>query len=302
MPIPRPPRQLPAGFVGRFFAGMRYPFEGLAFIKENGLWRVSLWIILIDVAVFAALVAAAIALVKPILVSVGSYVATTFAVQSQFAAGLVQVLTWVIWTVVIFIAIGLSGVALVLVGQALASPFLDALSETIERCVLGTREMPLGASRVTRAVVVALGDLVWGSVTAIAVYVPLFLIGLIPGVGTVPASIASYLFGAVLAAHEFVGLPLTRRFVSYRGRWRVVWDNAAVMLGFGTMALLLLVVPGTGFVMLPFAAAGGTLLYCDLVASGRLKDHVDPATVPILADLEHGRAARQLPRGPDARA
>lgn len=266
---PRRPRQLPQGFVGRFLAGARYPIEGVSFIKKHNLWSVCLWIVLVDMVVFAALVATTIALVKPLLAAASTYIASTFAVQSEFAAGLVDVLTWIIWVVVVMLVLGLSGIALVLVGQALASPFLDALSEKVENIVLGTKEQPIDGKRIMRAFAMGLSDLIWGTATSIAVYVPLFLLGLIPGVGTVPASILSYVFAALLAAVEFVGLPMIRRFINYSGRWRVIRANAAVALGFGATTLILLIIPAAGFFVLPFATAGGTLLYCDLLASGR---------------------------------
>jgi hypothetical protein len=37
---PRRPRQLPTGTLGRFIAGLSYPFEGFAFIRAYKLWRV----------------------------------------------------------------------------------------------------------------------------------------------------------------------------------------------------------------------------------------------------------------------
>ncbi len=128
----------------------------------------------------------------------------------------------------------------------------------------------MSTGRVIRALVVGLGDLFWGGLTALAVYSVLFVVGLVPGVGTIPATICSYIFAALLASHEFVGLPLTRRFVSYRGRWRAVRENLSVTLGFGATVLLLLVIPAAGFFVLPLASVGGTLLFCDLIASKRL--------------------------------
>ena len=170
------------------------------------------------------------------------------------------------------LVLGLSGIALVLVGQALASPFLDALSEKVENIVLGTKEQPIDAKRIMRAFAMGISDLIWGTATSIAVYVPLFLLGLIPGVGTIPASFLSYVFAALLAAVEFVGLPMIRRFINYSGRWRVIRANAALSLGFGATTLILLIIPAAGFFVLPFATAGGTLLYCDLLASGRVSE------------------------------
>ena len=269
-PSQRPARGLPRGALRQFFAGVAYPFEGLRFIRENGLWGTCAWIVVINIVVFAAIITAALLVVKPWLVALGPYLTTTFSVQSQFAAHLITVITAIVWAAIVLSVIGLSGIAIVLLGQALASPFLDAVSERVEFLVLATPEQPLTPHRVGRAMAVGIGDLFWGGLTVVAVYTVLFLVGLIPGVGTIPATICSYTFAALLAAHQFVGLPLTRRFVNYSGRWRMVRDNLGVMLGFGSTTLLLLVVPGAGFFVLPFASVGGTLLFCDLVVSKRV--------------------------------
>ncbi len=125
-------RPLPNGAIRQFFAGVAYPFEGLRFIREHKLWGPVLWIVLIDIAVFAAILAVTLLLIKPVIAALGAFLASSFAVQSSFAASLITVVTYVAWFVIIVAVVGLSGVAVVLLGQALASPFLDALSEKVE--------------------------------------------------------------------------------------------------------------------------------------------------------------------------
>ncbi|MEM6733160.1 MAG: EI24 domain-containing protein, partial [Myxococcota bacterium] len=88
---------------------------------------------------------------------------------------------------------------------------------------------------------------------------------------------ASFAFSALLLSVEFVGLSLTRRFVNYRGRWRIIWDNKGLSLGFGSASMLLLLVPGLNLILLPLAAVGGTLAYCDLVRVGAIDAEIRQA-------------------------
>ena len=105
----------------------------------------------------------------------------------------------------------------------------------------------------------------------LAVNVPLWFIGVvIPGPGTAIAAAGSFAFTALLLAQEFVTLPMTRKFISYRPRWRGIWNNKWPSFGFGMAAMALMLIPGINLVLLPLAAVGGTLLYCDLEAAGSL--------------------------------
>ena len=60
-------------------------------------------------------------------------------------------------------SLALGFLTLVLVGQAVASPFLDTLSQKVEINEISTPETPLTAGSVARSVAIALADLFWGS-------------------------------------------------------------------------------------------------------------------------------------------
>jgi CysZ protein len=256
--LARPPRPLPDSPLGALLRGVGYPLEALGFIGRHRLWGLCLAAIAVNVLVFGALVGVGLYLVVP---WAEAWVASWAA---EWARALLVVL---VWLVLLVLAVGVASVILLLVGQAIASPFLDVLSERAEKIVTGREGPKLGLGTVARSIRVALGDLFWGLVYYVAVNVPLLLLGLIPVIGTVPAAVASFLFSAMLLAQEFVGLPLTRQHVGYRGRWSFVLAHRAAAIGFGAAAMLLLIVPGLNLVLLPIATVGGTLLYCDLSAS-----------------------------------
>ena len=262
-------KPVPPGVIGQFLAGLAYPFKGLTFMREHRLWGQAAAAIAVNAVLLIAVMVTAFSWIVPwVQGSVAGMVA--WAGASAFWGFLVGVLTWLIWALVLPATVVLSFVVLVLVGQAVASPFLDSLSEEVESRVLGTPTAPMTTKRMLQDVAVALVDLAGGLVLLFCVNLPILLIGLVPGIGTLVGPVMSFMFTALLLAHEFIGLSMARHHVSYRGRWQSVWANRWSALGLGTSAMALLFVPVVNLVLLPLAAVGGTLLYCDLRTAGRL--------------------------------
>lgn len=246
-----------------------YPIQGLVFLKEHRLWAMAGASIFINVLLLALLVGGGFYYVTPLMDSAHTTM-LAYIGDSATAGFLIDALMWMLWIVVAPALIFLNFILLVLVGQAVASPFLDSLSEQVETRALGTQPAPFGLSRTVKSVLVALGDLIWGLAFLVMLHVPLLFLAFIPFFGTVLASVISFAFSALLLTHEFMGLPLIRQLVGYRRRWSYVWRNKWLALGMGTATMALLAVPGLNLVLLPLATAGGTLLYCDLRAEGRV--------------------------------
>ena len=260
---------IPDHFIGQFIKGMMYPIQALGFLKRHRLWGMATASILINILLLVALIGGALYYLVPYLdVVTASMVA--WAGDSAFWGYLIGALSWVLWIVAFPAIIVANFLVLVLVGQAVASPFLDTLSEQVENRVLGTIPAPFGVGRGIKTVIVALGDLFWGVLFLVMVNAPLLVLGFVPVLGTGLAAVISFGFSALLLAHEFMGLPLTRQLVSYRQRWSHVWRHKWLALGMGASTMLLLAIPGINLVLLPLAAVGGTLMYCDLRAAGRV--------------------------------
>jgi CysZ protein len=142
---------------------------------------------------------------------------------------------------------------------ALGSPIYDAISESIDRACPGApaeRHEPLvaGAGRAVRQsaamiAVSALGALVF------------LLVGLVPVVGQVVATVGGAIFGGWMLTLELVGPALERRSVlTLRDRRAVLRRNRSRVLGLGIPCFLLLSVPFVSVVVFPVAVAAGTLL------------------------------------------
>jgi CysZ protein len=88
----------------------------------------------------------------------------------------------------------------------------------------------------------------------------LFMLGLIPVVGTAAAWTLGLLFGGWFVALEFTAIPFERRGMMLRDRRRILGVHRARTLGFGAMAFAMSALPPLAILAMPSAVAGGTML------------------------------------------
>jgi CysZ protein len=149
-----------------------------------------------------------------------------------------------------------------LVANLLSAPFLDVLSQRVERIELGgvreSGESGLRAiwSEARRSLSNELQRLlffvaVWGLIALGGV--------LIPGAQLV-APFLLLAFTAIFLPLDYAGYALDRRHVSFSRRRSWVRAHLGMMVGFGCGAIATSLVPGLNFLLLPSLVVGGTLL------------------------------------------
>lgn len=254
------------GPLKSFFQGASYPAKAFVFVKKNRLWSWALAPTVVNVLLLLAFVIVAISWLAPLVNSL-----TNFAVPSyvpDFLQNVVlffaKALAWILWILIPILVLGVGIILFVLLGQAIASPFLDILSEKIEVMLLGQEPVPTTLSSLTRSVVIAIGDVFWTLVYFVVLNIPLLLMHLVPIIGTAIAAGIGFCITALLLAQEFAGLPLARQLVPFPRRFKWIWRHRWLALGFGCSVFVLFFVPGLNLVFLPMASVGGTLLYCDV--------------------------------------
>ena len=265
--------------ISEFFRGFKYPFRAFTYLGQHKLWSLAKYPIVLNIVILIGVVAGATMLLWPFLTDLTASITASLGGWSWFAwlgQALAQFISFVLWVLLFPASLALGFLTLVLIGQAVASPFLDTLSQKVEIKEIATPEMPLSAGSVARSVAIALADLFWGILVLAVTHIPLFIIGLIPGLGTTVAGLGSFFVTNWLLAHEFVGLPLSRREVGYWARWRLVWQYRWRTLGLGAAAAMLLWIPGINIVLLPLATVGGTLLFCELAESSASPGALSP--------------------------
>jgi CysZ protein len=98
------------------------------------------------------------------------------------------------------------------------------------------------------------------ALVAIPASLALFLLGLIPLVGTVIAWTLGALIGGWFVALEFTAVPFERRGLRLPDRRRILARRRAQTIGFGAMAFVMSAFAPVAVLMMPSAVAGGTLL------------------------------------------
>ncbi|MGH9889029.1 MAG: EI24 domain-containing protein [bacterium] len=150
------------------------------------------------------------------------------------------------------------------VGALIAAPFLDVLSERVERIAGGLPAREGGGFgdllRVALRSVIEEGK---RTLFFVVVQLTIVLFGLFPGVQPI-AALASLAFTALFLPLDYTAYAFDRRRVPFRVRRRWIAANLSEMLGFGAFGLALFFVPGLSFLCLPWLVTSGTLLVLEL--------------------------------------
>lgn len=237
----------------RFFSGVRLYWRGLRLWGTNpGLMVLGLVPGLISVAIFTIAVIALLKFLGPL----------SQWILDLFTDSTAQ------WTTVaeVLIALGLLAGAVVLVVYTFAAvtlligtPFFERISTQVDR-QHGHQPVELKESW---------WNLLWHgageSLGRLALTIPLgialFLMSLIPVIGTATSVTLGALFGGWFLSLELTSFPLTQRgYVAVRPRRELLRRHRATAVGFGAMAFIVFLIPGGAVLGMPAAVSGGTLL------------------------------------------
>src|SRR5436190_683874 len=191
-PTFHPPSRRPSGDMTAFFSALSFPFRGIAyFLRRPGLWKYFVAAFAINVILFAVLA---------YLFFQHRTELVDWLLPARWWGWLRTGLGW-LFTLVVAVA----GLFLfTIVGNILASPFLDAMTERILRDLGETLPPPRGVLRALgRSVVNQLLKLVFFG----AIQAALLLLQLLPGIGTVLHPVLSTFVGVVFLGFEYLDYP-----------------------------------------------------------------------------------------------
>lgn len=220
-----------------FFDGMLYPLLGLRHLaRHRELWPYALKALLVGIIVFIVLGVIAAAL-------------TLGMISSEKPGPTVLILGCAA------LLLGVTGgiVVYALVGNVIAGPYLEAMTEKMMADAGRLRETPRGF---WIAFASGLGDQAGRLLLFLAVQIGFLGMWFTPGAFLHPlAAIAASVFFVALEPLEY---PLEARGLSFFERIRWGLKRLKPALGFGTT--LFLIMPLAGFVILPGAVCGAVLL------------------------------------------
>lgn len=186
----------------------------------------------------------------------------------------------VLASLLVFLLLLLVTGALFFFGATLAAePFIDPLSEGVERA-LGAEPAkgPGGVGQTVRNTVWIFRDVGLDISLFVLAQILVWLLAFVPGVGPVLHLGVGWLVNAWFAGLEMTTGAAIRRGYRGRARWRALRRDTPRILGVGTAAVLLLLVPIVQLLTLPIAIVAGTIAVVDLQRQGKLPDlHAAPA-------------------------
>lgn len=180
-------------------------------------------------------------------------------------------LYYAVWVVAGLLTLVLVFFCFTVVGNLIASPFNELLSERIEALLLTEVKTPPFALRdfcrdMLRVWLVELKKM---SLFVIAM-LGLLLLNLLPGVGNLIYGVLSVLLTLFFLAWEYLAFIHERKNHDFRQQRRYLMERKLLVLGFASGVLLMLAIPFMQLVCIPVAVAGATLLWCEEQVGHRL--------------------------------
>ena len=231
--------------------GLWAPFRGAAFVARHGLWLYVLAPVVINLALIAGTIAFSVHLVRQRLG------------PGWLGSPLAAIGLWVVAGV-----LGL--VFFVMLQPVLGAPFIDVLSEKVERIVRG------GHPRVG-VLIAAWHSLVHGLLKLVCYLAALALVLALTTVTGVGGGVTAVL-SAVLLAYDGFDYPLARRGAGFGAKWKYLLVHPGQTLGYCVGATLLYLVPLAMVVAPAFAAVGATLVFLDTDKGAGSRLGATPAT------------------------
>jgi len=155
-------------------------------------------------------------------------------------------------------------------GAIIGSPWYERLSQRLESRLRPERanwpEEPFNLRFVLRDIGRALAFTCYKAIVAIAVGIPIFLVGIVPLVGPFVAGVGQFTLGAFLVGLDVLDPPLERRRLSFGEKVALFFAQSPASFGMGAICLVLLGVPLLNLFFIPICVAAGTIFYCDRVS------------------------------------
>ncbi len=181
----------------------------------------------------------------------------------QGDAWYLAMLYYLAWVVAGLLSTLLIFFSFTVIGNLLAAPFNELLSERIEVLIKGEGGAPFVLRRFVaesgRSMLIELKKQLFFIVGMIL----LLLINLVPGFGPLVYAVLAPLFTLFFLVIEYLGFVLVRKQVGFGRQQRYVLGRPLLMAGFGCGVFIVLAIPLLQFFCIPLAVSGATLLWCD---------------------------------------
>lgn len=247
------PMDIHSNTPGRFFRGLLYPYKALRFIMRHPLLYMYILIpLLINIIVFAGAAYFGIDFF-------GDLANHYFPKETTWYWSLLYGIFW--FFSLLFIAV-LVFFSFTVIGNLIASPFNDILSEKTEDLLTSTNVVaaPFSLSGFFKNSLKVVRDEIKKISLFVIAMLLLLLLNFIPGIGVVIYTFCSFLLTVYFLVIEYTGFVFGRKNRSFRDQRHFVRQNAFLCAGFGCGLFILLALPFLQLLCIPIGVVGAALL------------------------------------------
>jgi CysZ protein len=241
--------------VASFTRGFSYPLRAVKFLgKKPGLLKYLAVPFIINVLVFSLSVYFGLDFFQTML--------ETYAPSTEVWYGVI--LYYLAWTVALLLTTVLIFFSFTVVGNLIASPFNELLSERTEDIRSGQpNEQPFSFGRFLAEAKHALLVEVKKMSVFVGCMLLLLAVNFIPGIGSIIYAVLAPLFTLFFLAIQYMAFVMMRKQLSFSQQRQYITQRPVLMTGFACSIFCLLAIPFLQFFCIPLAVVGATLLWCD---------------------------------------
>jgi CysZ protein len=235
---------------GDFLKGAACALSGFKLVRLAGARRYVVLPLLINIILFAAVFWYA-------FIQTGHGVETLMA----FLPNWLDWLGWLLWPLFLALALIVLFFTFTLVANIIGSPFNGLLAEKLEAKLTGVS--PPSSGQVIETLLALKNSVLsefgkFGYLITRAL--PLLIFSFIPGLN-IFAPLLWFGFGAWMLALEYMDYPMGNHGMTFREERQRLSNHRGLMLGFGSVIMLITLAPILNFLAMPVAVAGATQLW-----------------------------------------
>lgn len=241
--------------VSNFSAGFFYPFRGARLLlRYPSLLRYVVIPFIINALVFSG----------ALYLGYAFFTGTVLPMVPAGDAWYWAILTYLLMAVALVVTAVIVFFSFTVVGNLIASPFNDLLSERAEQRLAGRlKEEPFSLRQFWRDARRVLIE----EVKKMSIFVLLMLLllplNLLPGVGQAIYSVLATLVTLFFLVVEYLGYIMSRKRLGFARQRQFIRQRLFASLGFGTGVFCMLAIPFLQLLCIPFAVLGATLFYLE---------------------------------------
>ena len=248
--------------IADFLSGLTAPLLAARYLLARpNLWKYTLAGAIVTVALFAGFATLA--------VTQADTLANALWTRPETSTG--TAMWWVLAIISGAALLGVAGVVTLVASQIVMAPLYSRLGERVEGAILEEGEFEETFFGSARDELRGVGHSLLTVAVFAAVMVPIVLLNVVPFFGSVVAACFGAVVSAFVLAFEFGDNSLSRRKARWLEKLRQAVGELAVTMGLGAGIALMMLIPVVGFFLVPVAVVAGTMVFCGLLESGRIR-------------------------------